>query len=263
MSALEALVRRDRAVTLAGLAAVTALAWAWMLAGAGMDMGGGKSMGMGADMVAARMAWTPAYAAVIFFMWWVMMAAMMLPSAAPAILLFARISRQRRAQAQPFAPAGAFAAGYLLVWGAFSLAATLLQWALVRAGLVGMMMESVSVALSAVILIAAGVWQFTPLKRACLLHCRSPLHFVLHGFRPGVGGALRMGVEHGLYCTGCCWFLMALLFYGGVMNLWWIAGLALYILIEKVAPYGETVAKIAGAGLIAWGVLLIGGVLTA
>lgn len=238
MSALETLLRRDRALTLVGLGAATALAWAYMLAGGGMDMeaptpGG---MGMGADMVAARMAWTPSYAAVVFAMWWVMMAAMMLPSAAPAILIFAKISRTRRARAEPFAPAGAFAAGYLLVWGAFSFAATLLQWALERIGLIDMMMESVSVGLSAAILIAAGIWQFTPLKRACLVHCRSPLHFVIHGFRPGVGGALRMGMTHGLYCVGCCWFLMALLFYGGVMNLWWIAGLALYVLVEKAAP---------------------------
>jgi len=245
---LESFLRRDRLTEAAGLTAVTLLAWAYMFAGAGMSMGEETT---GAMMT--RAAWTPAYAAVIFAMWWIMMVAMMLPSASPTILLFAKISRKQREAGKPFAPASAFTLGYLLVWGLFSTAAAGLQWGLERSGLLSMMMESTSLFLSGVILIAAGLWQLTPLKLACLRHCRSPLHFVTHGFRPGLQGAVRMGMAHGLYCLGCCWFLMLLLFYGGVMNLYWILGLAVYVLIEKIAPAGEWVSRLAGLALLVWG----------
>jgi predicted metal-binding membrane protein len=178
---------------------------------------------------------------------------MMLPSASPMILLFARFNRSQREKGAPYVPTAIFALGYLLVWAAFSLVAVTAQWSLEGSGLLSSMMASTSVILGAALLIAAGVYQLTPLKYACLKHCRSPLFFISHHWRPGDWGALRMGLEHGAFCTGCCWFLMALLFYGGIMNLFWIIGLALIVLVEKVAPAGHWVGWIMGAGLIAWG----------
>jgi predicted metal-binding membrane protein len=278
-SALESVLRRDRLVVVSALVVVIAASWIYILLGAGMGMtalemttspfGGGTDMAMdmspGSDMASepatesemvmamAPMAWTPGYAVLMFFMWWIMMVAMMLPSAAPMILLFARFNRSQRDKCAPYVPTGVFALGYLLVWAGFSVVAVTAQWALERSGLLSGMMASTSVTVGGVLLIAAGVYQLTPLKYACLRHCRSPLFFISHHWKPGEWGALRMGLEHGAFCTGCCWFLMALLFYGGVMNLLWIMGLALFVLIEKVAPAGHWVGWIMGAGLIAWG----------
>jgi predicted metal-binding membrane protein len=182
-----------------------------------------------------------------------MMVAMMLPSAAPLLLVHAQLARRHRDQGSPAAPTGAFAAGYLLAWTAFSLAATLLQWALERAALLSPAMVATTPYLGALLLIAAGVYQLTSLKRACLAHCRSPLVFLMHHWRQGFGGAVRMGVEHGLYCVGCCWFLMGLLFVGGVMNLLWIAAISIFVLVEKVVPRGETFAIVVGVLLVAAG----------
>jgi predicted metal-binding membrane protein len=291
-SALEAVLRRDRIVVIAALVVVIVAAWAYILlgagmgmtpfemttspggasdmtmdsddmamgeAGSGMAMGGSGAAGGGSDMMMAMapMAWTPGYAVLMFFMWWIMMAAMMLPSASPMILLFARFNRTQRDKGAPYVPTGVFALGYLLVWAAFSQVAVTAQWSLERSGLLSSMMASTSVTLGAVLLIAAGVYQLTPLKYACLKHCRSPLFFISHHWRPGEWGALRMGLEHGAFCTGCCWFLMALLFYGGIMNLFWIIGLALFVLLEKVAPAGHWVGWVMGVGLIAWGGALL------
>lgn len=247
MATLESLLRRDRWLVIAALIVVTVLAWGYTLAGAGMHTGSGM------EAMSMPMAWTPAYAALVFLMWWIMMVAMMLPSASPTVLLFAKVSRTQRQNGKPYAPAGFFLGGYLLVWGAFSLAAAGMQWLLASRGLVDMMAGSSSRVLSGLILVAAGAWQLMPLKQACLRHCRSPLTFLMQGFRPGVGGALRMGAEHGMFCLGCCWFLMGLLFYGGVMNMYWIAGLALYVLLEKTVPAGHWISYLAGASLVAWG----------
>ena len=251
---LQTLLRNDQFVVAGALAIVALLAWAYMLAGAGVEMEDGSAAG-----ITTRMVWTPGHAAVVFAMWWIMMVAMMLPSAAPTILLFSKIAERQREAVRPVGSAAAFTLGYLLVWGAFGAAATLLQWALATSGLLSHMMASASQALSGAILIAAGLWQLTPLKLACLRHCRSPLHFVVHRFRPGTEGAVRMGAEHGLFCLGCCWFLMLLLFYGGVMNLYWIAGLALYVLVEKLVPAGEWIGRAAGVAVTVCGVwVLIG-----
>jgi predicted metal-binding membrane protein len=208
------------------------------------------------DMAMAAMtptAWTPGYGVLMLFMWWIMMVAMMLPSAAPMILLFAMINRKQREKGAPYVPTGMFAGGYLLVWGGFSLVAVSVQWVLERTGLLSSMMASTSVMLGAGLLIAAGIYQLTPLKHACLRHCRSPIFFITHHWRPGAAGALRMGVEHGVFCTGCCWFLMALLFYGGVMNLYWIVGLAAFVLLEKTIPAGHWLGGLTGVLLIFWG----------
>jgi predicted metal-binding membrane protein len=291
-SPLESLLRRDRVVVITALGAVIVACWIYILAGAGMGMsafemtamtrapagmaqtgdtpatderdmpgmavGEGGSIAM-SDMAMATMApaaWTPGYAVLISFMWWIMMMAMMLPSAAPMILLFAMINRKQREKGSPYAPTGIFAAGYVLVWGAFSLIAVTAQWGLERSGLLSSM-ASTSVALGAGLLIAAGIYQLTPLKHACLRHCRSPIFFITQHWRPGGLGALRMGIEHGAFCTGCCWFLMALLFYGGVMNLYWIVGLALFVLLEKTIPAGHWLGRITGFLLIAWGGALV------
>jgi predicted metal-binding membrane protein len=225
--------------------------------GMAMDEGGADGMSDRAVAAMAPVAWTPGYAVLMFFMWWIMMMAMMLPSATPMILLFAAINRKQRDKGTPYVPTGIFAAGYLLVWGAFSLVAVSAQWGLERSGLLSSTMASTSVLLGAGLLIAAGIYQLTPLKHVCLRHCRSPISFITQHWRPGEFGALRMGAEHGAFCTGCCWFLMVLLFYGGIMNLYWIVGLALFVLLEKTIPAGHWLGRVAGVLLIAWGGALI------
>lgn len=198
--------------------------------------------------------WSIGYAVVMFFMWWIMMIAMMTPSAAPLVLLYARVYRhEQRLGKLPVGvvPTFVFVLGYLLSWGCFSLVATALQRGLERADLLHqMMMWSISPLFTAVLLIAAGLYQLTPLKLACLQHCRSPAQFLAEHFQPGTPGALRLGWKHGLYCLGCCWFLMALLFAGGIMNLLWIAGLAIYVLVEKVAPNGQLISRVAGFAMV-------------
>jgi predicted metal-binding membrane protein len=173
------------------------------------------------------------------------------------ILLYAAVNRKARERGAPFVPTGVFALGYLAAWGVFSLLAVALQWGLERTALLSSMMVGTSIVLGGLLLIAAGAWQLTPLKHACLKHCRSPLHFLSHHWRKGRWGAFRMGAEHGAFCLGCCWFLMGLLFYGGVMNLYWIVGLAAFVLLEKTAPAGHWIGSAAGVGLIAWGGLLL------
>jgi predicted metal-binding membrane protein len=243
---LLAILRHDRALAVAALLVVIALSWAWLLVGAGlgmeqMDMGGGQMMLMAP-------AWTPSYTALIFVMWAVMMAAMMLPAATPTILLVDALARQ---QANGSQATGLFTAGYLVVWCGFSVLATGLQWGLVRAALLGEDMASASPILVGVLLIAAGIYQWTPLKEACLAHCRATFDFLT---RHWGRGPFRAGLHHGLFCLGCCWMLMVLLFAFGLMNLLWIAALALLVLIEKVLPIGGRMSHVTGVALIAWGV---------
>lgn len=252
---LEAALRRDRLIVLVALALVILLAWGWLLLGAGMEMSAlemTRMAGMDGWLMQPAL-WSPAYALVMLGMWCTMMLAMMLPSAAPTLLLFARVNRKERGGA-PLVPTAVFALGYLLVWAGFSLVAVALQWGLERARLLSPMLETSDRWIGAAILVAAGLWQLTPLKARCLRQCRSPLSFLASRWRDGRGGALRMGLEHGLWCFGCCWFLMALLFFGGVMNLFWIAGLALYVLMEKTLPYGHWLGRAAGVALLAAGV---------
>ena len=203
-------------------------------------------------------AWTPAEFVLVFLMWAIMMVAMMLPSAAPMILLHARVQRQAGTAATHLAT-WTFTAGYLVAWSVFSLGATALQWGLEKAALLSPMMVTTDHRLGAAVLAVAGGYQLTPLKHACLEHCRSQLHFVSQHWRPGAGGALRMGLHHGAYCIGCCWFLMALLFVGGVMNLVWIAVIAGFVLVEKVAPHGRRVARASGVVLIVAALFLLTG----
>jgi predicted metal-binding membrane protein len=249
-SALEKVLRHDRLIVAVGIAGVVALAWAYLVAGAGID----TSM---AGMSMEPMPWSPVSAALAFVMWWVMMIAMMVPSAAPTVLLFTTIRRKQEASVRPSVEAWIFLGGYLLIWAAFSLAAALTQWGLERAGLLSMAMATTSAVFGGVILLAAGLYQFTPIKSACLRYCQSPVLFLSQHWRPGAVGALRMGLRHGSYCLGCCWFLMALLLVGGVMNLVWIAGIALYVACEKLLPLGHRLSRAVGVGLIVSGAIVL------
>jgi predicted metal-binding membrane protein len=199
--------------------------------------------------------WTLTDAALTFVMWAVMMVAMMTPSAAPVVLLFAGTQRLRGGERIPLI-AVVFGAGYLLVWTAFSAAAAAAHWALHRAAMLSPAMSTSSAWLGGGILVAAGIYQLTPSKRACLTHCQSPLGFLMSHWRNGKTGALRMGIAHGTYCVGCCWALMCVLFVVGVMNLVWVAGLAIFVMVEKLEPTGAIVARVAGGAMIAAGVLL-------
>jgi predicted metal-binding membrane protein len=196
---------------------------------------------------------------MMFAMWAVMMVGMMTPSAAPMILIHARVGRQAASEGKPFASTGWFAGGYLLVWSAFALAATVAQWGLESLALLTPMMASASAVLGGVVLVAAGLYQWTPLKDACLSQCQSPLAFIQRagGFKRDMAGALRLGLRHGAYCVGCCWALMALLFVGGVMNVLWIAAISIFVLLEKIVPAGRLVSRVAGAGFVTAGVWLL------
>jgi predicted metal-binding membrane protein len=263
---LEAVLRRDRVVVACALAALAALAWAYVLwLAADMEMGGMNMTGFrmipaGIGIMApADAPWTAIEFAFVFVMWAVMMVGMMAPSAAPMILMYARVGRAGRAEGKPLAATGWFAAGYFLVWAGFSLAATAVQWAVERAALLDSRMASGSNLFGGAVLIAAGVYQWTPLKDVCLAQCQSPFAFVMRhgGFRGDIRGCLLLGLRHGLYCIGCCWALMALLFVGGVMNVLWIAVLALLVLLEKLTPFGRWIARAAGVVFVAAGTWLL------
>lgn len=251
-SAIERLLRYDRAIVLACLVAIMGLASAYTLLGVGMSALEKTTMPSG--MVMRPAAWTLGYALLMFLMWWIMMIAMMLPSAAPTVLLYAALKRRRTDIAHPLSLTAAFLSGYLILWGLFSLLATALQWLLEVAGLVSSMMSVSSEVLSGLLLIVAAVYQFTPIKHACLTHCQHPVHLLTTRQTPGLFGAWRLGLRHGVYCVGCCLFLMSLLFVGGIMNLYWIVGLALYILLEKLLPYGRQIGRAAGVALLVGGV---------
>ena len=256
---LEHVLNRDRVIVIATLVAITVASWLFVLGGAGTGMSTigmtGLDLAVGGGMRSpfGMAPWSPGYAVLMFFMWWVMMIAMMLPSASPTVLLFARIHRKSRERGEVAVPAGIFMLGYLAAWAGFSVIATAAQWALEMAGLLNMMMVSTVPWLGGALLMAAGLWQFSPWKLACLRHCRSPLSFLMTRWRQGWRGAFVMGLDHGAFCLGCCWFLMALLFFGGIMNLWWIGGLALYVLLEKTVPTGHWLGYGLGVVLTGWG----------
>ena len=267
-SAVEAALRRQRAVTIAALALLTLLAWAWLLLGAGMGMAPYASLHLfpaaaspampdmtGMDMRMTPAAWTTAQFLLAVSMWWVMMVAMMLPAAAPVVLLYTRAAPSQGGGVRAWT--GAFVAGYLGVWGGFSLVAAGLHGALQRLAVMEpTTMASTARWLSAAILIAAGLYQLSPLKEACLARCRNPAQFLARHFRAGPLGAARMGAIHGAFCLGCCWLLMALLFVGGVMNLAWIALLTVLVAGEKLLPGGRWLGLAAGLGFIVWGALV-------
>jgi predicted metal-binding membrane protein len=236
---IEAALRRDRLVIALSLAAVVALAWLYLWRHASMP------------------AMDSAALALTFFMWVVMMAGMMLPGAAPTILFYGAMVRKNAERGTVLPTVWVFASGYLLVWTAFSLAAVLLQAALEHAALLTPHMASGSNRLNGALLVAAGVYQLTPLKDHCLSKCRNPVQFFMTHWRPGTSGALRMGITQGAYCLGCCWMLMLLLFVVGVMNLAWVALIAAFVFLEKLLPGGRLTSRLAGVALIGVGLTIL------
>jgi predicted metal-binding membrane protein len=255
-TALEGLLRRDRIVVGAALAVLTVAAWLYLLRMASSMSGASTMPGM--EMAAPMShAWGWVEVGALIVMWSVMMVAMMMPAAAPMILMFAAIHRRRQAEGRPAVPTAIFVLGYLAIWTVFSVVAALAQAGLHAAAWLSPAMAATSPALAGGLLVAAGLFQLTPLKRACLAACRSPLSFLMSRWREGAGGAFAMGVRHGLYCLGCCWALMTLLFVAGVMNVLWVAAIAVAVLVEKVVPRGDLVGRLAGVVLLAVGVVLI------
>lgn len=241
--------RRERLILAGCLAAMVLSAWAYLVhaKGAMADM----------EMPGMIMPWDGFAVLLLFVMWAVMMVAMMMPSAAPMVLTFLEVNHRRKPTAQPLVPAGIFVGGYLAVWTAYSAAATLAQWGLHKAALLSPAMAATSPVLNGGLLFAAGVFQWTSLKSACLTSCRSPLTFLMSEWREGPAGAFVMGLRHGSYCVGCCWMLMALLFVAGVMNLFWVLAIALFVTAEKVLVRGELFGRLAGAVLVIAGVVLM------
>lgn len=236
---------RDRAIVLVALLAVIAMAWTWLAFGVCMPERMDGAMRMMAP------AWTSAYAAAIFAMWAGMMVAMMLPAATPTILIVAAVMRER-GRRRVFSATGLFVTGYVLAWVAFSVLATATQWELSRIGLLSSAMASNSTTLAGAMLVVTGAYQWTRFKQACLVRCRSPVEPLTRYWRRGAAGPLLAGLRIGVWCLGCCGLLMALLFVGGVMNLAWIALLALIVLIEKTVPQ-PMVSRVLGVALIAGG----------
>jgi predicted metal-binding membrane protein len=257
-SSLESALRHDRIIVLTALSGIAVVAWLYMIYEARKMEDTGVCQCFGLAMSGPDVTpWSLTELLPLTLMWAEMMVAMMIPSAAPMILTFAMVNRKRRSQARPYVPTGLFLAGYLIVWTVFSLAAAIAQWVLHGAALLSPMMESTSPILGGALLIAAGVFQWTPFKHACLMHCRTPLQFLLNGWREGPVGALRMGITHGTYCAGCCWLLMALLFVIGVMNMIWVAIISLVVLLEKVLPRGLLLGKVTGVLFAVWGAWMI------
>jgi len=290
----EKVLRRDRSIVLAGLSLIVILSWVYMvylawdmsnmmdmgnasidmgeismdMSNTSMDMGDASmdmddtvmDMGMSVAMPAVE-PWDLVDYLLMFIMWTVMMFAMMTPSAAPMVLTYTKFNRQKQSELQPVSGTAIFYLGYLLVWTAFSAVATLAQGGLHAATLLSPMMETTSPVLGGVILISAGIFQFTPLKYACLSHCRTPFGYFMTEWHNGKWGALIMGLRHGAFCVGCCWLIMAILFVAGVMNLFWIAIIAAYVLAEKLLSGGHKASLGVGALITIWGIWMIVGVL--
>ena len=249
--------RHDRTLVVLAIVAMCVLAWAYLIyLAAGLPSTTSSTTAMRMAMPADH-GWGAPDFTVMFVMWSVMMVAMMLPSATPMILLYEKVNRKRELKGRARDPIAIFVGGYLLAWMGFSVFATLLNWGLHSGGFLTSMMGRLMPVIAGVSLLAAGIYQWTPLKHACLTHCRSPVGFLMAHWHEGRWGAVRMGVHHGLYCLGCCWLLMVLLFVLGVMNLFWIAALAVFVLAEKVVPKGHLLGRIAGLFMIAWGGWLI------
>lgn len=263
MGPVEKVMARDTLVVAGAVLTIVFLAGLYTVFGVGMNMTAldmtrmagpiGEPMAMGVSEP-----WTPGYALLVFVMWWVMMTAMMTPSAAPTLLLYTALKRHGSESASATRLSLIFLAGYLLIWGVFSLLATGSQWATEALGFVnGPMLTLASKPVAGTVLILAGLFQFSALKTACLKQCSSPADFLTRHRRAGSMGALIMGMHHGAFCFGCCWALMALLFVGGIMNLYWIVGLAIYVLVEKIVPNPRFFARFTGVVLIGWGLWCI------
>lgn len=257
-SALERWLRRDRWLIAASLALIALLAWIYLIVMARQmargDMtlvGLGNMPGMvGDSMATMSMPWSGRTYVLMALMWWIMMIGMMIPSAAPMVLLFGAVQRRQLPDETPAVRVAVFTAGYLIAWGVFSALAASVQWGLTELALLYPMQLTATPRTGAVFVALAGMYQLAPLKSVCLRHCRSPAEFLSTHWRAGTAGALRMGVEHGVFCVGCCWLLMGLLFFGGVMSLLWVATIAALVLLEKLVPHGEWLARASGVALL-------------
>ena len=270
-TAVEALIQRDKVITIIAIAVLVGATLTYTVLGVGMNMsaiqmtpGLGQSqmsmpkMSAMKNMTASPAVWTFNYSVLMFFMWWTMMIAMMLPSASPMILLYTALIRRTKKAKSIIRQVTSFICGYLLAWAAFSLFAAALQSQLeLRDWMSPMMMEATNIYLAAGILIAAGVYQLTPLKTVCLEKCRQPASFLANYKNTWVNSPLKIGLVHGFYCVGCCWFLMGLLFFGGIMNLYWIVGLIIFVAIEKLHEKGVIFGKILGGGAIFLGIAFL------
>lgn len=246
---MERLLQREQRVVFLGLTVVILISWATILH---MDQG---MPGTGMEIaLACLMRWGPEDIAHMFVMWAVMMMAMMFPSATPMILMFATVNQRREDTQPPLIPTGLFVLGYFLVWTAYSAFAAMTQWGLHAATLLTHNLAIISPLLGGVLLVAAGVFQWTPFRDACMSKCRSPLGFLMAEWREGRFGALIMGLKHGLNCVGCCWLLMLLSFVLGVMNMVWMAAVTLFMLVEKAYPRSRWLSRSAGLVLVVWGV---------
>ena len=270
-TAVESFIQRDKVITIIAIAILVGATFTYTVLGVGMNMSaiqmtpglGQSQMSMPNMSAMKNMAATPAvwsfnYSVLMFFMWWTMMIAMMLPSASPMILLYTALIRRTKKTKSIIRQVTSFICGYLLAWAAFSLFAAALQSQLeLRDWMSPMMMEATNIYLAAGILIAAGVYQLTPLKTVCLEKCRQPASFLANYKNTWVNSPLRIGLVHGFYCVGCCWFLMGLLFFGGIMNLYWIVGLIIFVAIEKLHEKGVLFGKILGGGAIFLGIAFL------
>ncbi|MBX2880092.1 MAG: DUF2182 domain-containing protein [Granulosicoccus sp.] len=246
---------REYAIVAAGLALITLAGWAYMgymaWAMANMDKVEMWMPPMGATP------WSTMDLFMLFLMWAIMMVAMMTPSTLPMVNMFATINKNRRKQAQLYTPTFVFIFGYLIAWALFSVLAAVAQWWMHTASLLNPMMNSRSDLVSGIVLIVAGIYQWTPAKDACLEYCRTPVDFLMTEWRDGSGGALYMGIKHGIYCVGCCWALMLVLFAVGVMNMLWVALIAAFVVLEKIFPYPWGLRLVSGIALVVWGAYLL------
>jgi predicted metal-binding membrane protein len=253
------MVRRERWILISGLTVLVLFAWLYLfhlsssMSRSGMEMGAGMETAL-----PALMPWSRHEFLLTFVMWVVMMAGMMIPSALPMVVIFHQLRSRRHPGKTAVQYTFVFVAGYLAAWTAYSFFATLAQGWLHNRALLDMNAAATSPLLGGVVLIAAGTYQFTTWKNTCLRYCRSPLGYLMTEWRDGLYGAFRMGVRHGAFCLACCWVLMALLFIVGVMNLLWAVVITVYVLLEKVAPGGQWISRVAGAGMLLWGLWMLG-----
>jgi len=247
------LFHKDRLIIFTGLAMITVFSWAYMLHMAMTMTGTGKDM-----IKPCLMYWGMGDIMHLFIMWTVMMAAMMLPAATPMIMMFAAINKKQRQGGSLVIPTWIFVLGYLAVWTAYSALATLAQWGLHLSALLTHHMVITSPLLGGLLLLAAGIFQWTPFRDACMSKCRSPLGFLMTEWREGHQGALIMGMKAGLFCVGCCWLLMVLSFVLGVMNMIWMAAVTAFMLLEKITD-SKWISRTAGLVLVIWGLLVLTG----
>lgn len=257
-SVLKAVVRRDSTLVISSIASISLVAWLYLV----FSHGATTSLHMGTAIArSAPGPWGVRDVVFTFAFWTLMMIAMMAPATIPLVFRFATIQRERAGQQSPLGRTGVFFLAYLLVWTAYSGLAAVCQWGLRSAALLSPMLVRAHPLVSGMLLLTAGVFQFTPLKDACLRRCRSPLGFFLNEWREGTRGAFFMGLKHGSTCVVCCWALMSLMFVVGVMNLLWMALLTVFVLVEKIAPGRRWVCRISGGLLLTWGVWMLAGTL--